>query len=254
MRRSISAAHQQQILHGDIKPENIMLTSMHRVKVLDFGVARRFTSLDTMEATQSLASMTGSLSGTPAYMAPEVLEQKPYDGRADLFSLGLVFYEMLGGPQPFITDSFAGTLGRVLHTDPPPINEINRTVPEPVAAIVKRLLLKDPAERYPSAGVLVADLQAVQQGGRPNLAVSPALGKKSRRGVLVAALVALVALVVLSGLGFLTWSTRHRSQAGLLPVTSGAPVTQNRVWRCCRSTERNWIRRWRRSGKAWWTA
>jgi eukaryotic-like serine/threonine-protein kinase len=223
---ALSAAHQQQILHGDIKPENIMLTSMHRVKVLDFGVARRFTSLDTMEATQSLASMTGSLSGTPAYMAPEVLEQKPYDGRADLFSLGLVFYEMLGGPQPFITDSFAGTLGRVLHTDPPPINEINRTVPEPVAAIVKRLLLKDPAERYPSAGVLVADLQAVQQGGRPNLVVSPALGKKSRRGVLVAAL---AALVVLSGLGFLTWSMRHRSQAGVLPVTSGASVTQNRV-------------------------
>jgi serine/threonine-protein kinase len=224
---ALSAAHHQQILHGDIKPENIMLTSTLRAKVLDFGVARRFTSADSGEATQSLVTMTGSLSGTPAYMAPEVLEQKPYDGRADLFSLGLVFYEMLGGPQPFITDSFAGTLGRVLHTDPPPINEINRTVPAPVAEIIKRLLLKDPAERYPSAGVLVADLQAVQQGVRPQLVATAQLPPAKKRGGFLIA--ALLAVVVLGGLGLLAWSLRHRSQAGAPPISGSPAVLQNRV-------------------------
>ena len=196
----LNAAHQQRIIHGDIKPENIMLTAANRVKILDFGVARRFTTSDPLEATQSVGTISQSISGTLAYMAPEVLQQKPLDGRADLFSLGLVFYEMLGGKQPFLTDSFAGTLGRVLHTEPPPLSEVNRTLPSSVVDLVTKLLRKNPEARYPSANALATDLQTVQQGGKLHLG-TPEPAKPSKPGLRkvalpVAAALAVVALLV----------------------------------------------------------
>jgi serine/threonine protein kinase len=166
----LGAAHESRIIHGDIKPDNIMLTPAKRVKILDFGVARRFTNAEANDATLSAASMTASLSGTPAYMAPEVLKQKPYDGRADLFSLGLTFYEMLGGKQPFQADSFAGTLAQVLHAEVPSLSEVNRKVPAPVAGLVAKLLVKDPDARYASAQILLGDLRQIQQGGKPSVA------------------------------------------------------------------------------------
>jgi serine/threonine-protein kinase len=211
---ALAVAHGQKILHGDIKPENIMLTPMQRVKILDFGVARRFGVEGQTDATVSLATMTGTVSGTPAYMAPEVLKQKPYDGRADLFSLGLVLYEMLGGAQPFLTDSFAGTLGRVLHTEPTPIAKINRSVPDATAAIVMRLLRKDPAERYPNAGLLVADLQAVHQGGAPKGAggAMPPPRFAQNRYFAGLAIGAFVVVAILLAAGLLIWSGRMRSR------------------------------------------
>src|SRR5260370_14858724 len=92
-------------------------------------------------------------------MAPEVLMKKPYDGRADLFSMGLVYYEMLGGKQPFETDSIAGTLPSVLHKDPPPIEQINPKVSSSMSAVVRTMLEKDPAQRYSTARDGLVDLR-----------------------------------------------------------------------------------------------
>jgi len=225
---ALAAAHQLQILHGDIKPENIMITPLQRVKILDFGVARRFTTADPAEATQSLATMTGTMSGTPAYMAPEVLEQKPYDGRADLFSLGLVFYEMLGGPQPFQTDSFAGTLGRVLHTQPPPIREFSPNTPKSIAGIVERLLQKDPADRYSNAALLTADLQVAQQGGELRFASSATTKSVDGQKSAARYTAILLGIVVLVGLGFLAW-TGYRQKPASSQNSGAVAIPQNRV-------------------------
>src|SRR5260370_388644 len=183
----LGAGDEERIVHGDIKPENIMFTPAKRVKILDFGVAKRFAHLDANDATESL---TASLSGTPAYMAPEVLQQKPYDGRADLFSLGLVFYEMLGGSQPFQSDSFAGTLARVLHADVPPLNEVNRKVPAPLARMVSKMLIRDPQARYASTAAVLADLRRIQRGGTP--VIGPAGSHSRARMIIQSAVLTLV--------------------------------------------------------------
>src|SRR5205823_7617601 len=92
---ALKAAHQQNILHSDIKPENIMLTSEGQVKVLDFGVAKRLPVSGLEPGWDTLKMPDRRIEGTPAYMAPEVLQARQADGRADIFSLGVVFYEML---------------------------------------------------------------------------------------------------------------------------------------------------------------
>jgi tetratricopeptide (TPR) repeat protein len=139
-----------------------MLTSGNRVKILDFGVARRAWNSNPNDATKSMETMTAS-GGTAAYMAPEVLFQQPDDGRSDIFSLGLVFYEMLGGQQPFQTDSLATTIARIVHIEPPPL----KNVPAPLARVVSRAMAKNPDARYPNTAALLDDLRRVQEGGKP---------------------------------------------------------------------------------------
>jgi eukaryotic-like serine/threonine-protein kinase len=162
---ALQVAHQKGIVHGDVKPENIMLTSVGQVKMLDFGVARRVIGPDSGPETASLPTMQGTIAGTPAYMAPEAMLAKPVDGRADLFSLGVVFYEMLGGKNPFRTDSFFGTSARVLHETPPPLGSVNPTVPAEIERVITRLLAKDPAERYTTAADLSAELRQLAAAG-----------------------------------------------------------------------------------------
>jgi serine/threonine-protein kinase len=195
----LQAAHEKGIIHGDIKPENIMLTAGNRVKILDFGVARRAWSSDPDEATKSMETMTAS-GGTPAYMAPEVLLQRPDDGRSDIFSLGLVFYEMLGGDQPFRSESLATTVAKIVHVDPAPL----KNVPSPLAAIITRSLAKNPDLRYPNGGALLEDLRRVEQGGKPRRAPSDQAWFRQYRAVAAVAL----ALVLIAALFVLVFAMR----------------------------------------------
>jgi serine/threonine protein kinase/tetratricopeptide (TPR) repeat protein len=156
---ALAAAHERGIVHCDIKPENIMLTTSGQVKILDFGVAKHLPSSDQ----SSTIDRSGVVGGTPAYMAPEVLLEGLPDGRADIFSLGVVLYEALTGKHPFAAGSYVATTHRVLHEKPASIRIFNSTVPEALESTVNRALAKQPADRYQSARELLTDLHFVEE-------------------------------------------------------------------------------------------
>jgi serine/threonine protein kinase/tetratricopeptide (TPR) repeat protein len=220
----LSAAHQRGIIHGDIKPENIMIAPGGLVKILDFGVARRISASAT-EATQTLATRTGFTSGTPAYMAPEVLQQQPSDGRADLFSLGVVFYELLGGVQPFASDSFATTVGRVLHVEAPPIRELNNSIPDDVSELVSRLLEKDPSRRQSNAQSLLSELKAIQAAPSKVVRKVPVPGQSppSKRRFAWFAAGCLLLIVLLTALGWVYTHKRIRPTVETTNATNALP-------------------------------
>src|SRR6185437_1215682 len=144
----LAAAHGQGIVHRDIKPANILLEDgVQRVKITDFGLAR---AMDDASLTQS-----GFVAGSPLYMAPEQARGEAMDHRADLFSLGSVLYTMCTGRPPFRAANTLAVLRRVSEDPPRPIRETNPDMPDWLVAVVEKLLAKEPAERFQSAGEVV---------------------------------------------------------------------------------------------------
>jgi eukaryotic-like serine/threonine-protein kinase len=140
---ALSVAHAAGLVHRDIKPANILLSEDGRVKVGDFGIAKAAESADLTQE--------GSFLGTAKYLAPEQVEAKPVDGRTDLYSLGVVLYEMLCGRVPFEADTSSSTALARLHSDPPRPRLVKAGVPRELESITMRLLARDPADRYPTA-------------------------------------------------------------------------------------------------------
>jgi serine/threonine protein kinase len=153
----LSVAHGQGVVHGDVKPENIMVQPDGRVKLLDFGIARRVLT-ETLTLTRaSLASDAagGAIAGTLAYMAPETLRGDRSDSRADLFSLGVVLYELAAGLRPFPGPTTTAVVNQILNEAPGPLTG---WVPPELARIVHRLLEKRPELRYQTAREVQIDL------------------------------------------------------------------------------------------------
>ena len=164
---AVRCAHEHGILHRDLKPANIMLTPDGRVKVLDFGLAKlREASVDaTATAVTRLGPTTDRqvVLGTPDYMSPEQAENRRIDERSDIFSLGVILYELATGQRPFKGRSVASIISSVLRDTPPPITEANPLAPAALAEIVRRCLSKDPALRYQTARALHDDLEVLRQ-------------------------------------------------------------------------------------------
>lgn len=137
---ALAAAHRAGMIHGDIKPGNILVTPEHKVKLGDFGIARL--------ATQSARS--GRVTGTPAYLAPEQIQSETQDHRSDQFSLGIVFYQMLTGIPPFDGSSLGAVCCKILNAEPAPPSQLNPAVPPALDAIVARCLEKNPQDRFAS--------------------------------------------------------------------------------------------------------
>lgn len=148
-------AHQHGIVHRDIKPSNLMIDDRGRVKISDFGIAKL-----SGQATE--LTMTGSVVGSPHYLSPEQIRGEELDGRSDLFSLGVVLYELLSQKKPFDGDTLTSLIYKILHTEPPPLEAGAGEVAVRFNALLQKLMAKDKAERFASAGELataLADLE-----------------------------------------------------------------------------------------------
>lgn len=149
---ALAAAHEKGLIHRDIKPSNIMIDRLGQVKVMDFGLAKATTS-----GNKSLTS-AGLIMGTPNYLSPEQGRGDPLDGRSDLYSLGVVLYELITGQLPFRADTPAGLIFKHVYEPPPPPLELNPEAPAFLVEICLKLLEKDPDDRYASANEFLADI------------------------------------------------------------------------------------------------
>jgi len=161
------AAHERHLVHGDLKPENIILNRQGIAKILDFGLARfRIAGGESSPLEGHLADPwipRGALLGTPGYLSPEMVRGDPADERADQFSLGAVLYEMATGARAFDGRTSPETLDLTLRADPRPLEEARHDLPPAFARAVARCLRKDPAERHPSTRHLLEELQTARR-------------------------------------------------------------------------------------------
>jgi serine/threonine protein kinase/dienelactone hydrolase len=203
--QALEEAHERGVIHRDLKPANVIVTPRQQVKVLDFGIAKLLASRPG-DATASME--TALLAGTPLYMSPEQAECRAVDGRTDLWSLGLLYYEALTGQNPFQAPGTIAILNRVVYDAPTPLHTLRPDAGPEAERIVAHALEKDPAKRYQSASEMAADLSTLLASfSATNLVLqSP---RRSRTALTIAACAVLL-LIAVAGTWFYRRATMQR--------------------------------------------
>jgi TolB-like protein/Tfp pilus assembly protein PilF len=232
---ALAAAHEAGIVHRDLKPENIMLRRDGYVKVLDFGLAKLTepSAIDTRAPTSARGGTeAGMVTGTARYMSPEQARGQIVDGRSDIFSLGVVLYELVAGRAPFEGASANDVIAAILTKKPPPLSRYSPDVPAELERILSKSLENDKDERYQVVKDLLLDLKRLKQrlefeaeherAGPSRTGPAGKIARHPRTAVL--ALVALVA--TLAGIGYWAWRGppgRPTDSIAILPMTNAGP-------------------------------
>jgi predicted Ser/Thr protein kinase len=214
----IEAAHRAGITHRDLKPSNVMVSSDREVKLLDFGLARNDTPESAVTNVDAAMTAPGVIVGTVLYMSPEQAQGLPVDARSDIFSFGVLMFEMLTGKVPFARANPAATMAAILHDEPDRPSAVRgEALPSDFERIVLKCLRKDPRRRFQTA----ADLRVALEDVRDELASGalPAVRRPASRPRMVSAILALAAIVALTAAAAMMWTRREEP-------TSGNPLRQ----------------------------